>query len=200
MRWRRVKAIMVKESLQIVRDPRSLMIALLIPLLQMFMLGYGISLDVEHIPLCAYDREGSQASQALLRRFVASPYFSLHLLAGSYAEAGHALDTGACRIAIVIPAGFSKGLADSGSGVVQALLDATDSNSASIAANGWERSKSVLRYVPRTCTRACSPKRKRWRNRSSVGFAAQCRSSRIRTTGALAEASPSKATTASNRA
>ncbi len=135
MKWRRVKAIVVKESLQIVRDPRSLMIALLIPLLQMFMLGYGISLDIKHIPLCAYDREGSQASQDLLRRFTASPYFDLHSVAGSYAEVARGLDGGNCSMAIVIPAGFSKGLADAGQGEVQALFDATDTNTASIAAN-----------------------------------------------------------------
>lgn len=135
MRWRRVKAIIVKESLQIVRDPRSLMIALLIPVLQMFLLGYGVSLDVKHIPLCTYDREGSQASQDLLRRFAASPYFAVQGLAGSYAEVGRSIDSGRCRLAIVIPAGFSKGLADAGEGVVQALLDATDTNTAILAAN-----------------------------------------------------------------
>jgi ABC-2 type transport system permease protein len=56
-------------------------------------------------------------------------------LAGSYAEVGRSLDTGRCRLAIVIPAGFSKGLADAGQGVVQALLDATDTNTANLAAN-----------------------------------------------------------------
>lgn len=135
MKWRRVKAIVVKESLQIVRDPRSLMIALLIPLMQMFMLGYGINLDVKHIPLCVYDREASQASQDLMRRFVASPYFALQGIASGYAEVRHDLDSGRCRLAIVIPSGFSRGLADAGEGVVQALLDATDTNTANLAAN-----------------------------------------------------------------
>ncbi len=134
MRWRRVKAILVKESLQIVRDPRSLVIALLIPLLQMFLLGYGISLDVKQIPLCAYDREGSQASQDLLQRFAASPYFALQGQAADYAEVGRNLDNGRCRLAIVIPADFSRTLNDAGQGVVQALLDATDTNTASLAA------------------------------------------------------------------
>ncbi|WPC67833.1 ABC transporter permease [Rhodoferax ferrireducens] len=134
MKWRRVKAIVVKESLQIVRDPRSLMIALLIPLLQMFLLGYGISLDIKQIPLCAYDNEGSQTSQDLLRRFSASPYFSLQGQATSYAEVGRSLDDGRCSIAIVIPSGFSKRLNDTGQGLVQALLDATDTNNASLAA------------------------------------------------------------------
>ena len=134
MNWRRVRAIVVKESLQIMRDPRSLMIALLIPLMQMFLLGYGISLDIKQIPLCTLDREGSQASQDLLRRFSASPYFSLQGQATSYAEVARSLDNGRCRVAIVVPAGFSKGLNDSGRGVVQALLDATDTNTASLAA------------------------------------------------------------------
>ncbi|MCX7250889.1 MAG: ABC transporter permease [Burkholderiales bacterium] len=134
MRWRRVKAILVKESLQIVRDPRSLMIALLVPLLQMFLLGYGISLDVKQIPLCAYDREGSQASQDLVQRFAASPYFSLQGQAVNYAEVGRSLDNGRCRLAIVIPADFSRTLNNAGQGVVQALLDATDTNTASLAA------------------------------------------------------------------
>jgi ABC-2 type transport system permease protein len=135
VRWRRVKAILVKESLQIVRDPRSLMIALLIPLMQMFLLGYGISLDLKQIPLCAYDREGSQASRDLLQRFSASTYFSLQGHSANYAELGRSLDRGRCNAAVVIPAGFSKSLVDGGQGQVQLLLDATDTNTASLAAN-----------------------------------------------------------------
>ena len=135
MKLRRIKAITVKESLQIVRDPRSLMIALLIPLMQMFMLGYGINLDIEHIPLCAYDRENSQQSQGLLKKFAASRYFSVRKVARSYAEITRDIDDGTCRLAIVIPAGFSQGLNDAGTGTVQALIDGTDSNTANIAAN-----------------------------------------------------------------
>ena len=134
MKWRRVKAIVVKESLQIVRDPRSLMIALLIPVLQMFLLGYGISLDVKQIPLCTFDREGSQASRDLLQRFTASAYFSWQGEAANYAEVGRNLDNGHCRLAIVIPPGFSKSIVGTGQGVVQAQLDATDTNTASLAA------------------------------------------------------------------
>ena len=65
MNLRRVKAIAKKEMLQVWRDPRSLMIALLMPLMQMVLLGYGVSLDIKHVPICVFDREGSQHSQAL---------------------------------------------------------------------------------------------------------------------------------------
>ena len=77
MRLRRLKAIAVKEVLQIWRDPRSLMIALLLPFTQMFMFGYGVNLDLKHIPVCTFDREGSQASQDLLKHFQASLYFAI---------------------------------------------------------------------------------------------------------------------------
>ena len=63
MRFRRLQAIAVKEFLQIWRDPRSLMIALLMPFTQMLLLGYGTTLDLKHIPVCTFDREASQASQ-----------------------------------------------------------------------------------------------------------------------------------------
>ena len=69
MNLRRIKAIAIKEVLQIWRDPRSLMIALLLPFTQMFLLGYGVTLDLKHIPVCTFDREGSQQSQALLKQF-----------------------------------------------------------------------------------------------------------------------------------
>jgi len=135
VKLRRVKAIAVKESLQIVRDPRSLMIALLIPLMQMFMLGYGINLDIKHIPLCTYDRENSQQSQGLLKQFASSRYFAVSKVDQSYAEVTHDLDAANCTLAIVIPAGFSQSLNDAGTGTVQALVDGTDSNTANIAAN-----------------------------------------------------------------
>ena len=60
MNLRRVKAIARKEMIQVWRDPRSLMIVLLMPLMQMALLGYGVNLDIKHVPICVFDREGSQ--------------------------------------------------------------------------------------------------------------------------------------------
>ncbi|MBS1190795.1 MAG: transporter permease protein [Rhodocyclaceae bacterium] len=135
MRLRRVRAVAVKEVLQIVRDPRSLMIALLIPLMQMFVFGYGVSLDVKHIPLCVQDREASQASRELVRHFGASRYFSAPRPLAGQGEIVRRLDDGTCRIVLVVPADFSRRLNDTGAAAVQALVDGTDSNTANIAAN-----------------------------------------------------------------
>ena len=133
MRLRRVTAVAVKEVLQIWRDPRSLMIALLMPFTQMMLLGYGVTLDLKHIPVCTFDREASQDSQALLKRFEASVYFAIARNVRSYSDLTAAVDRGDCKIGIVIPPDFSERLADVGSSSVQAIFDATDDNTANIA-------------------------------------------------------------------
>ena len=133
MRLRRLQAIAVKEFLQIWRDPRSLMIALLLPFTQMFLLGYGVTLDLKHIPVCTFDREASQASQALLKKFQASMYFEITRNVRTYPQLVDAIDRSDCKIAVVIPPDFSQRLNDAGRASVQLILDATDDNTATIA-------------------------------------------------------------------
>ncbi len=133
MRVRRIKAMVVKEVLQVWRDPRSLIIALLLPFTQMFLFGYGINLDLKHLPICTFDREGSQFSQDLLKRFQASLYFAIAENVKTYPQLAAAIDRGDCQAGIVIPPDFSERLNDTGSTSVQAILDGTDDNTANIA-------------------------------------------------------------------
>lgn len=133
MKLRRAKAIAVKELLQVWRDPRSLMVAMLLPFTQMFLLGYGVTLDLKHIPVCTFDREASQQSQALLKLFAASQYFSIARNVRSYPELVDGVDRADCRIAIVIPPDFTERLNDSRASSVQLILDGTDDNTANIA-------------------------------------------------------------------
>ncbi len=133
MRIRRVSAIALKELLQVWRDPRSLMLALLMPVMQMLLLGYGVNLDISHVPTCTYDEEGSQLSQALIARFQASRYFDLVAGLDSQRQIRHAMDGGLCKLVIVIPAGFSRQISEFHHASVQAIVDATDDNTATIA-------------------------------------------------------------------
>ena len=133
MKLRRLKAMAVKEVLQIWRDPRSLTIALLMPFTQMFLLGYGVTLDIKHIPVCTFDREASQNSQALLKRFEASQYFTITRNVQSYSALVSAIDRADCKLGIVVPPDFSERLNDLGTTSVQAILDATDNNTANIS-------------------------------------------------------------------
>jgi len=132
MSWRRIVAITRKELLQIRRDPRSLLIILVIPIVQLVIFGYGVNLDVKHVPLCVYDRDGTQTSQDLLKHFEATDYFQIVRVANKYPEVVHDIDYGVCSVAVVIPPQFAEDLRSTGQAKVQAILDASDSNSANI--------------------------------------------------------------------
>jgi ABC-2 type transport system permease protein len=132
MNLRRVKAIARKEVIQVWRDPRSLMVVLMMPLMQMALLGYGVNLDIKHVTICVFDREGSQQSQSLMKAFQASPYFDIVEAEHDCNAVKRAIDAGRCKMAIVIPPDFSQDIATTNSSV-QAILDATDDNTANIA-------------------------------------------------------------------
>lgn len=133
MNPRRVFALAFKEALQIWRDPRSLAIALLMPFMQMGLLGYGVSLDIKRVPLCINDQEHSQTSRELIQRFVASGWFSQVRELANERELREALDRRSCIGAVTLPVDFSRTLAVTGSAPVQAVFDATDVNTTNIS-------------------------------------------------------------------
>ncbi len=133
MNARRLFALAFKETLQVWRDPRSLAIALLMPLMQMAMLGYGVSLDIKHVSLCVYDQENSQESRSIVDNFVSSGWFSVSHRLDHEADIRDAMDRGECNAAIVIPVSFSHTLATTGNAPIQAIFDATDVNTTNIA-------------------------------------------------------------------
>lgn len=133
MSVRRVLAIMRKEVIQIWRDPLSLLVIFAMPIVQLIIYGYGVNLDIRHIPLCVYDQDGTQFSQDLLKHFQATDYFSIVHVARNYRDVVQQIDGGGCSVAIVAPFRFSEQVHSGGHGTVQALLDASDSNTANIA-------------------------------------------------------------------
>ncbi len=133
MNFRRLFALAYKETLQIWRDPRSLAIALLMPLMQMAILGYGVSLDIKHVPLCVYDQENSQQSRSLVQDFISSGWFSISRRLERETDVRDAMNRGSCNAAIVVPVNFSRTLAMHGTAPVQAIFDATDVNTTNIA-------------------------------------------------------------------
>ncbi|HKZ53164.1 MAG TPA: ABC transporter permease [Candidatus Acidoferrales bacterium] len=132
MSWHRLAAIARKEVIQIRRDRRSLIIVVLMPVMLMLLFGYGVSLDLKHTPTCVFDREGSQQSQDLLKRFQASEYFDVVARMDNYPALVEAIDSGQCKLGLVIPHDFSRRLATGGTVGVQALVDATDDNTANL--------------------------------------------------------------------
>jgi ABC-2 type transport system permease protein len=133
MKLRRLLAIAYKETLQVWRDPRSLAIALLMPAMQMVLLGYGVSLDIRHVPLCVYDQEQSQASRALVADFTAGGWFDVVAYLPDERAVRAAMDRGTCIGALTIPVDFTRVLTSTGAATVQVVFDATDANTTNVA-------------------------------------------------------------------
>jgi drug efflux transport system permease protein len=132
MSWTRMLVMARKEVVQILRDTRSLMIVIVMPAILVLLFGYGVNLDLKGLPVYVYDRDGSQQSQDLLKRFQASKYFDVVKAVDNYPALTRALDDGRAKMGIVIPWDFSERLRAGGPVQVQALVDATDDNTANV--------------------------------------------------------------------
>lgn len=132
MSWTRLLVMARKETLQILRDSRSLGIVIVMPVVLVMLFGYGVNLDLKGLPVYVYDQEGTQQSQDLLMRFQASEYFHVVRASSNYSEVTRALDDGSAKMGIVIPWDFSQRLNKGGPVQVQALVDATDDNTANV--------------------------------------------------------------------
>ncbi len=132
MSFTRFLAIAKKEIVQVLRDSRSLIIVLIMPVILVLLFGYGVSLDLKHLPIYVFDRDGSQQSQDLLKRFQASDYFEVVRAVNNYPELTRAIDDEHAKMGIVIPWDFSQRLHEGRPVQVQALVDATDDNTANV--------------------------------------------------------------------
>jgi ABC-2 type transport system permease protein len=128
----RISAISRKESVQILRDARSLLIVVSMPAMLMLLMGYGISLDQKHVPVCFFDRDPSQESRDLLNRFRSSQYFGFVTAASTYHAMVAALDSGRCSLGLVIPNDFASRMRAGGDVAVEGIVDGTDDNTANV--------------------------------------------------------------------
>lgn len=129
----RVWAVSRKEFLHILRDPRSLGMAIAIPMLLLLLFGYALSLDVDNVPTVIWDQNNSQGSREFISRLQGSHYFSVQGYVTSYPEIEEALDSGAALVAVVIPERFAGRIESGRSAPVQAIVDGSDPNTATIA-------------------------------------------------------------------
>ena len=133
MNLRRVRAVARKEFLHVLRDPRSLVMAIFIPMLMLFLFGYALTLDVDQVPLVVWDQSGSHASRELVSRFSGSRYFRLKGYVQSDAESDRALDTRWAMAVLVIPPDFPAWIETGRDAAVQLVVDGSDANTATIA-------------------------------------------------------------------
>jgi ABC-2 type transport system permease protein len=129
----RLLSIIRKEFIQIRRDPRTLVLVLVIPIMQLFLLGYAATNDVRNVPLAVYDQDRGPAARQLLDAYRAADYFSLAFEVDSEAELRQLVDYGQARAGLIIPPDYSDQILGGGSAPVVFVLDGSDPTVASTA-------------------------------------------------------------------
>ncbi len=131
----RLFAMARKEWIQLSRDPRSMLLAFVLPVFLLLFFGYAITWDVKDIRLAVIDHDGTRASRALVDAFVASGYFTVAERPTTARTADKDLVLGRVRGVLTIPVRYSRDLDAGRSPGVQLLLDGSDANTATIAQN-----------------------------------------------------------------
>ncbi|HSR66403.1 MAG TPA: ABC transporter permease [Acidobacteriota bacterium] len=132
LRWRRVRAMARKEAWHILRDKRSLLMALALPALMLLLFGWALTLDVDRLPILVLDQDRTPASRELVSLFQGSRYFEILGEAHDYAQLEAFINRGRALGGLAIQRGFQRDLQRGLRPAVQFLLDGSDSNTASI--------------------------------------------------------------------
>jgi ABC-2 type transport system permease protein len=128
----RLLAIIRKEFIQIRRDIRTLMLIVVMPIMQLFLLGYAATTDVKNVSLAVLDQNRTTQSRQLLDAFKAADYFQIRYFVGSEDEYRSLIEKGLARAALVIPPDYDRRLAE-GAAQVAMILDGSDATAGSLA-------------------------------------------------------------------
>lgn len=129
---KRLKQMLIKEFLQMFRDPRMRVVIFVVPVIQMMILAFALTTDVTEIKTAVLDFDNSPSSREFLKSFTASGYFKIVKAAASQEEMTRFLDHSTVRVVIHIPVEFEEDMVSGRTAKVQILADATDSNTTSI--------------------------------------------------------------------
>ena len=129
----RLFSLIRKEFIQISRDPRTLLLALMIPVMQLFLLGYAAATDVRNVPMAVFDQDRGPAARALLDAYRAADYFRIAYDVDSEAELRTLIDGGQARVGLIIPPDYTDKLTGTDAAQVAFVLDGSDPTIASTA-------------------------------------------------------------------
>ncbi|MCG6909968.1 MAG: ABC transporter permease [Deltaproteobacteria bacterium] len=128
MNLRSIRAVARKEYYHLVRDFRSLYLALVIPLLLVLLFGYALSLDVEHIPMLVVDHDHTVQSREFIRKLDATIYFDVAANLPNVEALIDHLDRNLGLVGVVIPPGWSADLKADRESPLQIVIDGSDPN------------------------------------------------------------------------
>lgn len=170
--WRRLRALCVKETRQILRDPSSGLIAFVLPMVLLIIFSYGINLDASRIRLGLCDEDGGQVAASFVAQLTGSTYFAV--LPGSRAELDVLLESGRIRGYAVLAQDFSR-IVDQGqvAAPIQVVTDGAEPNTASLIAafmhNAWQDwRQSRARDLGRDAVRGADIRVRYWFNPAAI--------------------------------
>ncbi|HUW26374.1 MAG TPA: ABC transporter permease [Gallionella sp.] len=137
--WERIYRMLVKEFIQVLRDPRMKALIFVMPVIQLIMFGYAVTTDVDHIKTAVCDLDKSPQSRALIERFTASGYFTVVDNTDRPERLGELLDRGQAILGIQINRGFAEDLKSGRQAAIQTIVDGTDSNTGTVAMDYAQR-------------------------------------------------------------
>jgi drug efflux transport system permease protein len=122
----RLAALIRKEFIQILRDPRTLALILIIPIMQLFLLGYAATNDVRNVSMGVFDQDREAAARSLLNAYRSADYFRIDYEVDSEAELRSLIDSGKARVGLIIPPDYSDKVQGGGTASVAIVLDGSD--------------------------------------------------------------------------
>ena len=129
----RIRQMLIKEFLQMLRDPRMRVVIFGVPVIQMTVMAFALTTDVMNIRTAVLDMDKTPVSRELVSEFTAGSYFRITHAVDSERDLTELLDRGKVRAILQIPAGFSRDLLTNQTARFQLITDGTDSNSTAIA-------------------------------------------------------------------
>mgnify|MGYP003460409332 FL=1 len=133
--FERITQMLIKEFIQILRDPRMRTVIFVMPLVQTLVFGYAVTTDVTHVPTAIFDLDNSRASRELVARFTGSGYFDVVGYVDREEEARNLVDHGLAKAVLRMNKGFGEDLRAGRTAALQMIVDGTDSNTAGIVLN-----------------------------------------------------------------
>jgi ABC-2 type transport system permease protein len=133
MRTQRLRCLVWKEFLELRQNPRLFGIVIVAPIIQLAMLGYAATTDVKDVPVVVADGDRSAASRALIARFDASANFTVIDTVTTVREIDPFIQRGQAWVALAIPQGYGRSLAEQQPVALQVVADGSDSNSTTVA-------------------------------------------------------------------
>jgi len=130
--FERIKHMLIKEFIQIFRDPKMKAIIFVMPILQVLIFGYAVTLDVNHITTGVYDLDNSVVSRELIARFENSGYFEITDRIENSLQVRELIDRGEASAVIQINKGFGNALRAGRTADLQLIVDGSDSNTAGV--------------------------------------------------------------------